>query len=265
MIGKKYYKKIKEMKVYSRSQAMEAHITKDLIDHSCLVELEGAPPILYIEDQHPALEQLPLLINKVTFNASNRAANKGQKSILFGAVNGKINKLGFCTQGALYSNNPELDYILCNDFAIAFDNILRDKLPQRHKVGKVLIDKQNLHSQYRFCKTNYTSGIINVDSAFNYHVDDFNLDNTYSSMVVFKRDMIGGHLIFPEYGIGFKLNNQSLIHFCGKKLLHGVSPIEKLDEGGYRISVVYYASKDLNHCLPYEQELNKAKSKLYVR
>src|SRR5690606_8892473 len=109
---------------------------------------------------------------------------------------------------------------------------------QRHKISEIMLSQKFIQPEYKFGKTNFTSGIINKNSAFNYHIDGFNLQNTYSSMIVFKRNVTGGHLVFPEYGIGFKLQNNAIINFYGKKILHGVTPIIKHSKDAYRLSIV---------------------------
>lgn len=241
--------------------AAENHITFELIDYTCKLELEDAPPVFYLQETHPALEGLPDIINEISFNASNRSANQGEDSILFGAVSKQITKSGFCTQGALMSKNRDLDEMLCSKFAYAFDSLLMEKLPPRHRVSSIKVEGQSILPEYRMGDTVFTSGVINRNSAFRYHYDGFNLKNTYTLMVVFRKNASGGHLVFPEYGIGFKLDSQAIIMFYGKGILHGVTPIQKHADDAYRISVVYYASENLGKCKTFEEELAEAQSK----
>jgi|GEM_PF-3211043 len=246
---------------FEGEESLESHITDELIDYTCKVELEDAPPVFYFQESHPVLGELPDIINEISFNASNRSANKGNDSILFGAVSKQISKSGFCTHGALMSKNRDLDELLCSKFAYAFDSLLCEKLPGSYAFSRRSVNGQSILPEYRMGNTIFTSGVINRNSAFRYHQDGFNLKDTYTLMVVFRKNASGGHLVFPEYGIGFKLDNQAIIMFYGKGILHGVTPIQKLTDDAYRISVVYYASENLGKCKTFEEELAEAQSR----
>ena len=255
---KKYFSKIIEESV-AGTQALESHISVELIEETCIVELEGAPPVAYFNEKHSGLNTIVEDIRKIQFNLSTRSANKGEKSILFGAVNRKISKMGFCTQGALLSKNRQLNRKLITVFANVLDGLLKTHLPARHMVGKIKLTQKLINDEYLMGDTNFTSGIINFNSPFAYHKDGFNMTNTYSSMIVYKKNVSGGYLVFPEYGIGFKLDNQSIIQFYGKGILHGVTPIVQHGADGYRISVVYYVSEELDKCLPFDDELKRSR------
>jgi hypothetical protein len=259
MNSTRYFKKISTSN-FKGLEALDEHISIELIDTTCIIELEGAPPVFYLNEKHPELGAIAKIIDQIRFNSSERSANKGKDSILFGAVNRAIGKIGSCTQGALHSRSPELDQELCTTFATVHDSLLNEFLPSWHKIGKIRVDQKPILDEYKMLDTNFTSGIINRNSSFRYHFDDFNLRNTYSSMIVYKKKVSGGFLVFPEYGIGFKLDDQSIIQFYGKKILHGVTPIQKHADDAHRISVVYYTSKDLDKCLTYEDELKRVQN-----
>ena len=257
---KKYFRKTQSENFLNR-EAKERHITHELINETCFIELEGSAPILYIQEKHNDLNQLGEIISKLDFNSSTRSANKGEKSLLFGAVNKSATKIGVCNQGVLLSKNSEMDETVRTDIAYLLDDILKEYLPERHKIARIKLLQKPIEPEYKFGDTNYTSGIINKNSAFNYHRDTGNLSNTYSSMIVFKKNVTGGHLVLPEYGIGFKLQNNSIINFYGKEIVHGVTPIIKHDKDAFRLSLVYYASQNLDKCLPFEEELKQAQNK----
>lgn len=259
MIKHKYFKKILTESLLGKD-AFESHISVELIEETCTIELEGAPPVAYFNEKYPGLNAIVEEIQTIRFNQSTRTANKGKKSILFGGVNRQISKMGFCTQGALLSKNPQLNKKLITGFAIILDGLLKTHLPARHIVGKIKLTQKPINVEYLMGDTNFTSGIINFNSPFAYHKDGFNMTNTYSSMIVYKKNISGGYLVFPEYGIGFKLDNQAIIQFYGKGILHGVTPIIKHSTDGYRISVVYYVSERLEECLPFDDELKRAQN-----
>ncbi|MGN8058773.1 hypothetical protein ACTJKN_20975 [Pedobacter sp. 22163] len=251
-------------KLYSKdfvgNEASIEDISVKLIEESCIVNLEGAPPVAYFQERHPALNEIIDSINALRFNSSTRSANKGSQSILFGAVNRTISRMGFCTHGALVSRDPALHHTLCSTFAIVFNNLLKKYLPSRHKIGGIKTRQKDILPDYIMGASNFTSGIINRNSAFHYHKDGFNMLNTYSSMIVYKGGVSGGYLVLPEYGIGFKCPDQAIVQFYGKGILHGVTPIDKHSDNAYRISVVYYTSDGLDKCLTPSNELIHAQN-----
>lgn len=80
-------------------------------------------------------------------------------------------------------------------------------------------------------------------------------------MLVFKRDIVGGHLSCPEYGLGFKLKNNSLLMFDGQSILHGVTPIQKKSASAYRYSIVYYSLQQMWKCMSVDEELARIRNK----
>ncbi|RZJ79777.1 MAG: hypothetical protein EOO47_09735 [Flavobacterium sp.] len=234
---------------FSSKEARVEDISVKLIEESCIVNLEGAPPVAYFQERHPILNEIVNSINAIKFNESTRSANHGNQSILFGAVNRTISKMGFCTQGALVSRDMTLHQTLCTVFAKVFNNLMKKHLPSRHKIGEIKIHQKPICPDYIMDASNFTSGIINRNSAFKYHKDGFNMLNTYSSMIVYKNGISGGYLVLPEYGIGFKCSDQAIVQFYGKGILHGVTPITKHSTNAYRISVVYYTTDGLDKCL----------------
>ena len=94
MIKHKYFKRILTGSLVG-TEALESHISVELIGETCLIELEGAPPVVYFNEKYPRLNTVVEDIRQIQFNRSTRRANKGMKSILFGGVNRQITKMGF--------------------------------------------------------------------------------------------------------------------------------------------------------------------------
>jgi hypothetical protein len=74
-------------------------------------------------------------------------------------------------------------------------------------------------------------------------------------MIILKKDMQGGYLSLPEFGIGVECSNNSLFLFDGQGILHGVTPFKKLSLDSYRYSIVYYSMQQIWKCLPLTEEL----------
>jgi hypothetical protein len=110
----------------------------------------------------------------------------------------------------------------------------------------------------------WTSGVINKESALPYHRDGNNFP-AWSVMPVIRRGVRGGHLHIPEYGVTVPCRDVFTVAFYGKGLVHGVTPMAKIAEDGYRISVVYYALRGLKDCHTFAEETALARIKRTAR
>jgi hypothetical protein len=84
-------------------------------------------------------------------------------------------------------------------------------------------------------------------------------------MIVFKGDVMGGHLVIPELDISLEVADNSLTIFDGQDYLHGVSPIEYLHQDSYRYSVVYYSLERMWQCMTVDEEIARIRSKKMQR
>ena len=99
----------------------------------------------------------------------------------------------------------------------------------------------------------WTSGVINKSATLPYHRDGMNFD-TWSAMPSLRFGMDGGFLHMPEYGVVFRVDDGDVTWFCGKELVHGVTPMETRRKGGYRYTIVYYALAGMKDCRTYAEE-----------
>lgn len=99
----------------------------------------------------------------------------------------------------------------------------------------------------------WTSGVINKESALPYHRDGNNFD-AWSVMPVVRSGVRGGHLHIPEYDLVVPCRDGIAVAFFGKRLVHGVTPMRKIRNDAYRISVVYYALRGLKDCHTFAEE-----------
>lgn len=93
----------------------------------------------------------------------------------------------------------------------------------------------------------WTSGIVNESTALPYHRDNANF-RTWSAMPVLRRGTRGGFLHLPEYGVVLPCRDGWVVHFCGRELVHGVTPMHLTQPDGYRYSVVFYAIRGMANC-----------------
>jgi hypothetical protein len=108
---------------------------------------------------------------------------------------------------------------------------------------------------WRMAGTPWTSGIINNTAALPYHKDGGNVRGSWSAMLALRKDVDGGHLHLPEYGVTLGIPNGSVTIFDGQGVWHGVTPLIYKKKDAYRYTVVWYAKNGFASCGPASEEL----------
>lgn len=230
----------------------------EIIEHSSYVYLENSKPVVYLNLNYSGFDELiPHLQNLKFAQSTRKTLGQYNKSMLFGAVAAKINRDSFCNVGATVSHAPVLNQLLKLKYSTLSDAYMKLAIPQWQKVGQNVFKNSDIHEDWRMGNSFWTSGIINKNSPHNFHMDDNNCRNAHSAMITLKNNVSGGYLVMPEYRIAFKVSNRSLIYFCGREIIHGVSPMQ-IHQDGFRYSIVYYTTADLKYCDSYENEMSKA-------
>jgi hypothetical protein len=119
------------------------------------------------------------------------------------------------------------------------------------------ITAEKVQPDYRMAGTAFTSGIANDNNPLWYHFDTGNYPGVWSGMLTLRQGVEGGYLSMPEWDVGLRVADKSLLLFDGQGLLHGVTPITKTSETGRRFTVVYYSLKGMWKCLPPKAELER--------
>lgn len=104
----------------------------------------------------------------------------------------------------------------------------------------------------------FTSGIINNSAALPYHRDASNISGSWSLMVCLRREVEGGTLHLPGFGVWLAVPDRSVIVFDGQAHLHGVTPMVRTSQRGFRYTVVYYAKAGCAGCGPRSEEVRRA-------
>lgn len=133
-----------------------------------------------------------------------------------------------------------------------FDSLLPDRAAaDQHILEEVLGDWKMEEGAL------WTSGVINRSATLPYHRDGMNF-RTWSAMPSLRYGMAGGHLHLPEYDITFPVRDGEVSWFCGKDLVHGVTPMHikpGIDPAAaYRYSIVYYALSGMKDCRTFAEE-----------
>lgn len=119
--------------------------------------------------------------------------------------------------------------------------------------------EEEVHSDYRLTNTPWTNININLNQVIKYHRDKGNNPVDLSNVLIIKENCNGGYLACPEYNVTFHQGDGFMVFFKGQEILHGVTPCTFMGANSYRSSIVNYTLKNLKHCYPYEQELERLK------
>lgn len=150
-----------------------------------------------------------------------------------------------CRMTALFSDEPERHKVL-QGFADQLGATIKavdPRIPERDRETLGVVKPEWRMGEEEL----WTSGVINQSATLPYHRDNFNF-KTWSAMPVVRRGMRGGHLSIPEYGVTLACADGTASYFCGRELVHGVTPMTKVQDDGYRYSVVYYALRGMKDC-----------------
>lgn len=167
-----------------------------------------------------------------------------------------------CSSTSLARERPDVMAVLsgvANDLAIEMESFAVDaSLDSAAAVAQV-------KPEWRLSEETYwTSGVINDTSELPYHRDSFNFD-AWSAMPVLRRGVRGGGLHLPEYDLTFECRDAMTVFFSGYRLVHGVTPIERVEKDGYRYSVVFYALRGMKDCFSAAEETRYANRKRTTR
>jgi len=117
--------------------------------------------------------------------------------------------------------------------------------------------KSRILDDWLIAKKPWTSGIINNTAALPYHLDKANVIGSWSSMLTLQKNMSGGNLNLPEYGVTLGVPDGSVTMFDGQGTWHGVTPLVKRKPDAYRYTLVWYAKTGFAKCGTYEEEITR--------
>lgn len=89
----------------------------------------------------------------------------------------------------------------------------------------------------------FTSSISNFNIAAAYHRDTGNIVGAVNVILTKRNNSKGGCLNVPDYNVTFEQADNSMLVYPAWKNIHGVTPIEKTSEDGYRNSLIFYPLK----------------------
>jgi hypothetical protein len=186
------------------------------------------------------------------------------QSSVFGSLPRIALRNDYCRFSAQTKNEKENANILFS-FLPYLTEIYKTYLPTQHEHDLKVI-QENVNSDYLIKeKTPFTTANINVNHAIKYHKDTGNFRGNLSNVLILRDGIIGGQLVFPEYGFALAQEDGYLAIFDGQSEIHGVMPIIKTKENPYRASIVYYTLENMKHCYPFKMEVERLQNVASVR
>lgn len=193
------------------------------------------------------------------YNRSDRTSGLVTNSRTFGYMPRRAIMADYCHESDVRAIGAKPSLIFKN-FSRELEQYYQQFFPEKHAEHRRTVEEKIL-PEWRIKGSPFTSGIVNKDNKLLYHRDAGNFKGLYSNMVAFKKDVEGGRLCLPEFGIKFEIADESLLIFDGQEYVHGVTPIMKTSTGAYRYTVVWYSLEQMWQCLPLQEESKRIQTK----
>ena len=251
---------------YIRRTALESDYEKLIDEPTILIdEDEGAVKIIYDQLENFESRSIVEVLKKIQYHEGRRSRGLKSVSRIMGFRPRNELRADFCSATSMAGDFPSEHAIVAN-LATKLEEYYQKYDPKMYAKHKGETDTK-VRPSYRIeGKSVFTSRIINKNNPLKYHFDKGNFTDVYSCMIVFKGGGVeGGYLLVPEYGVGFKLPNNSIFLFDGQGIAHGVTPIKFTTPQSYRFSIVYYSLKRMWQCLEIDEELARIRKKKTTR
>jgi len=229
-----------------------------IIKNDTIIYEDGKIIIIYKTIPIKDINRLKKIVTGVKYSKSARSNGTPTQSAIFGSLPRVPNRNNYCRLTADTKNQRKHAQDILS-FSEIIDGIYKDLLPEQHELNLNIV-RENVDKSYLINGTPFTTINFNVNHAIKYHKDAGNFKKVFSNVLIIKENVIGGHLICPEYNIGFEQGDGALILFDGQSIIHGVTPIKLIDSDGFRSSCVFYSLATMKNCYPYEQELERIKN-----
>lgn len=196
--------------------------------------------------------ELRAALGTIGYSKMNRSNNYGSRSTTFGYAPRRpvLGREG-CAASAIQRDNAYVQGLLgglADQCARAMRDFAPDLVQKDEETLAPILPEWRMGEEKL-----WSSGVINNTAQLPYHRDNFNFP-AWSAMPVLRRGVSGGYLHLPEYDLVIPCQDQYAAYFKGQELVHGVTPIRKRQEDGYRYSIVYYALRGMKDCYTHAVE-----------
>lgn len=253
-------KKKLNLREFVQRRANESDCPTLLKDDFRLIDkASGKVVCLYVRpaEDAAALDEMFDCCTKVNYQESTRTSGLRTTSRIFGYNPRNAIRKDFCSITSFATEQPAQHAKIVAGGAIAAKHYALHS-PELY-ADHLKTTKERVVEDYRYADVPFTSGIINDNNPLCYHFDSGNFKEVWSAMIVLKRDIGGGYLSMPEYGVMCEVRDKTIFYFDGQNILHGVTPITKLKPDARRFSIVYYSLRAMWNCAPLRDEIARAR------
>lgn len=228
-----------------------------LIDSDTIFKKNGVTVGLYIKIKNPLINELrkASLETKYVKTYRTKKALPTQSSV-FGSLPRIALRNDYCRFSA-QTKNEKLNTQRLFSFIPYLTEIYEEYLPEQYKHDLKVINDNVINDYLLKENQPFATASINVNHAIKYHRDTGNFKGNLSNVLILKDGIVGGELVFPEYGFALQQDDSYLSIFDGQNEIHGCLPIMKTKDLHYRASIVYYTLENMKHCYPYKMELQR--------
>lgn len=124
------------------------------------------------------------------------------------------------------------------------EQVINQIAPEIYENQLKIITEQ-VPPKYRFGNL-FTSSISNFNIAADYHRDAANLEGCVNVIIAKRKNAKGGNTTIPDYNATVDSCDNSMLVYPAWRNVHGVTPIKKLANDGYRNTLVFYPLKAFN-------------------
>ena len=237
------------------------------IKEDCLLEVDGEVVGFYINDVSKysnKLSQLISISNKEfrSDNVPKQEMSRGpqgtkkdklqrqkegknlvtQFSTILGSVAPKPHmRRPYPTISSVHRENKSKTFIKAMwGASVEAEKIIKQLTPEIYKTQLELF--KDVDKKWRFGNM-FTSSISNFNIAAAYHRDTGNIVGAVNVILTKRNNSNGGCLNVPDYNVTFEQADNSMLVYPAWKNIHGVTPIIKTAEDGYRNSLIFYPLK----------------------
>jgi hypothetical protein len=258
----KLHKQEHDVKIGKDCPYYEPNIKED-----CLLEVDGEVVGFYINDvsnYSNKLSQLISISNKEfrSDNVPKQEMSRGpqgtkkdklqrqkegknlvtQFSTILGSVAPKPHmRRPYPTISSVHRENKSKTFIKAMwGASVEAEKIIKQLTPEIYKTQLELF--KDVDKKWRFGNM-FTSSISNFNIAAAYHRDTGNIVGAVNVILTKRNNSNGGCLNVPDYNVTFEQADNSMLVYPAWKNIHGVTPIIKTAEDGYRNSLIFYPLK----------------------
>ena len=238
---------------FKKRTALRSDVT-NLIKDDCIVYVDDVPVVLY-KKLRTDTSALRWAVKSQKYATGKRTRGLESTSSIFGFSPRVAMRHDYCTVTSMAQNYPKQHHVI-TDFAKELVGYYREYFPEQYEYHNALVEERVMQD-WKIGGSPFTSGIVNRNNQLKYHFDAGNFKGVLSNMVVFKKDIDGGHLVIPELDLALEVGDNTLTVFNGQEILHGVSTIEYKNPAAYRYSIVYYSLEQMWKCEPLGEEIKR--------